>query len=545
MTSVLRNLSINLRLILLVSFLSIGLFTILWMSLSLNKQSLLDEKYLKTRHVVEAVHSVVDFFYQQEQSGALSKEEAQKAALKAIEGVRYGGQEYFWINDYNAVMVMHPIKPELTGRDLTNTEDPNGKKLFSEFVRVVKAERAGFVDYLWPKPGSEEPVEKISYVKGFEPWGWILGSGIYLDDVNTQFASSVAFLGTIGLVMVIAGAVLSVVILASITVPLKNILTAMDNISAGDGDLNKRLPVSGRDQLTHLGESFNGFVEKLRQTIKEAVSLNDQVFVSSDQLRTIAGEADNISNDQLRMTNDMTNAIEEVSHAREHVIANTNTTQESASNTSEKTRYGKESVNKTIHSLQLLADELDHGVQSVEKLAEESQNIGAVLDVIRGIAEQTNLLALNAAIEAARAGEQGRGFAVVADEVRTLASRTQSSTDEIQTMIENLQSGAKEAETRITSSHEHSKQTTVDISQASEALDEIESSVAAIANASNEITESVNQQNDAVQNLSHLTDRIMELTSQSAAEIGKTTDSSESLASSSNRMKEVMGGFKV
>lgn len=545
MIQLLRNLSINLRLNSLVFFLCLGLVVVLTMSLASYKQSLNDEKSLKTRHVVDLAYASINYFYSLEQSGQLSREEAQKEAKAAIGMARYGGSEYFWINDYQASIVMHPIKPDLIGKDLSKLEDANGKKLFSEFVKVVKAQKEGFVSYLWPKPGFENAVEKVSFVKGFEPWGWIVGSGIYLDDVQSQFMEELITVGGSSLIIIITGLILSILIVRSITQPLQATLGALNNISAAEGDLQHRLPVSGKDQFTQLAVSFNRFSDKISSTLSEAISLNHSVYEHSKDLRNVAGNATELAQQQVDSIAQMTSAIAEVSEQKEQVLNNSQATYESAKVTQERTDLGKSSVTQTMASLERLSDELDDGVKVVSLLAQESQNIGAVLDVISGIAEQTNLLALNAAIEAARAGEQGRGFAVVADEVRGLASRTQSSTDEIQSMINRLQEGAKEAESKINISHEYSKQTTQDISQTNQALVDIAQSVTAISQASDVITHSINNQHQAVTHLNHLTNDISALADQSNHEIVSTRKSSQSLADTTLKTKELMSSFSL
>ena len=162
----------------------IVLFVVLLIS---GKNQMLEDRQAKVRNLVEVAHTTVAHFEKEARDGKISVDEAKKGAMNALREMRYDKVEYFWINDLNDLMVMHPIKPELDGKKLDQLKDKNGKLLFLEFNKVVKAQGAGFVDYLWPKPGAEEGVPKISYVMGFQPWGWVIGSGIYTDDVDAKF----------------------------------------------------------------------------------------------------------------------------------------------------------------------------------------------------------------------------------------------------------------------------------------------------------------------------------------------------------------------
>ncbi|MGD9098696.1 MAG: cache domain-containing protein, partial [Desulfobacterales bacterium] len=152
------------------------------------KGDMYDAQYLKTRHVVETAYSVVGHFAAQAEKGALTTEEAQSRAKAAVEAMRYEAKDYFWINDMTPRMIMHPIKPQLNGKDLSGIKDPDGKHLFNEFVKVCRKDGAGFVDYMWPKPGADAPQPKISYVKLFPAWQWVIGSGIYIDDLEKEIA---------------------------------------------------------------------------------------------------------------------------------------------------------------------------------------------------------------------------------------------------------------------------------------------------------------------------------------------------------------------
>lgn len=175
------------RLVVIVAVALSAMVPIATLALMDERSRLMEDRAVKTRHLVESAHGVLAHFHALQRRGELTEGEAKRAALDTIRTMRYDGSEYFWINDFEPRMVMHPMMPELDGKDLSDFTDPNGKRLFVEFVDTVRKDGAGFVDYLWPKPDFTQPVPKISYVKGFSPWGWVIGSGIYIDDVNRIF----------------------------------------------------------------------------------------------------------------------------------------------------------------------------------------------------------------------------------------------------------------------------------------------------------------------------------------------------------------------
>lgn len=545
MISLLRNLSIRFRLLTIVFSLALGMALIAFVSLSVNKSYILDAKAEKVRNLVEVQIGTLNYFHEQELSGAITQQQAQQLAMNAIKQARYDESEYYWINDYQAKMVMHSIKPELDGKDLSNLEDPNGKKLFTEFTQVVKKNGQGFVEYLWPKAGSDKPVDKISYVKGFAPWGWIVGTGIYIDDVDAVFVKEATKIGMLCLVILLIGLAVSMFILQSIMRPIQEIQRAMDNIAEGDGDLTAQLPEDGQDQFTMISRAYNTFAKRLHNTLESAVGLNKGVEQRSQLLQSVASETQVITAQREQLFQRMSDIIAEVDSLKNQVISAIDTSLENASETRDKTVLGQKSIQQTIASLETLSRELSQGVTSVEDVAKESQNIGTVLDVISGIAEQTNLLALNAAIEAARAGEQGRGFAVVADEVRNLASRTQASTEEIQTMISKLQSGAKEAQDKIQASFSQLHHTSEDLGKTDHSLNAVATSVDAIMAASADVTHSIEGQNIAVQSLNAVNQEISQLSKQAGELVAKNRVTSEELAQAAQENYSVMSTFKL
>ena len=221
---------------LVIIFISFSIF--IFFSLDAVKKSLLEQKYKKTQNIVEIAYKVIEYNFSRIASEGISPEQAKKDAMKTVAALRYDKTNYYWINDYNATMVMHPVKPSLNGKDLSAFKDPNGTPLFQEMVNVVKNKEQGFVPYFWAKPGFDDPVAKISYVKGFKQWQWIVGSGIYLDDVEAEFYSMIVLTVSIGAISFTIFVLFTVFIQRSIVRPLNDTVDMITNISVRRGGLN-------------------------------------------------------------------------------------------------------------------------------------------------------------------------------------------------------------------------------------------------------------------------------------------------------------------
>jgi len=183
----LHRFSVSRRLGMLVASAVLGMVVLIGVFMVSERALILHERQASVRQAVETAHGVIAHFHGQASKGSLSEDEAKQHAMATVRALRYSGNEYFWINDMQPKVVMHPIVPDMEGKDQSQRKDPTGKYLYVEFVKVVQKDGAGFVDYLWPKPGSDVPVEKAAYDKGFAPWGWIVGSGIYVDTVQATF----------------------------------------------------------------------------------------------------------------------------------------------------------------------------------------------------------------------------------------------------------------------------------------------------------------------------------------------------------------------
>ncbi|MBH0026407.1 MULTISPECIES: methyl-accepting chemotaxis protein [unclassified Pseudoalteromonas] len=541
----LRSFSIFQRFSLLIAIVIFGLIALSVASLTHQYSSLKNEQYLKTQNVVETAYSIIEHFYDLEQSNSLTQQQAQTQALETIKALRYDNTNYFWINDYQPTMIMHPMKPALDNKDLSNNKDPDGKALFVEMANIVKRDGEGFIPYKWPKPGKEKPVEKIAFVKGFNQWQWIIGSGVYLDSIDEAFSEQRNLIVVSATIMIIAVILLSYFIGKSILIPTRLAADMMKDISQGEGDLTRTLNESGNDEISELSHSFNLFVLKMRESL---VHVSQSASDVSEHAHTV-DESSKTSHSFIELQNDSSTqvaaAMEQMTHQIHDVSRNAEAAEQAAKDAAKNASTGKNVVAQTITAIETLSSNIETVSRVTEDLANESHNIGSVLDVIRSISEQTNLLALNAAIEAARAGEHGRGFAVVADEVRTLASRTGQSTDEIQIMITKLQEGAKAAVEAVKSSQALSVSTVDQASSANTSLNEIERLVSIITEMNSQIARATEQQTQAADEVNLRINELSQSTEQSLNNTKQLTNASDNLKQSSQGLSSVVNRFKL
>ena len=454
----LPTLKISGRTFLIVAAAVLGMVAIASLGLKALYDNLLEDRRDKTEQLVVQAHGLIGHYEALARSGALSTAEAQKTALAAVDALRYGGGGYLWVNDMTPTVLMHPNKT-LLGKNVSDFKDPTGKLLFVEFVRMVKAEGAGFVPYLWPKPGQQEPVRKISYVKGFAPWGWVVGTGIYIDDVDTIFARQAGLVGGLSALVALLVVGISILVARNLIRPINAITGAMRRLA--DGDLAADIPGTGRhDEVGEMAATVQVFQLNARERARLAEIQMREVTEKQRRQERLDVVTREFSTLVARLFDTVSAAVKDVAQATDSLntgVQQTFCESISVATAAEQTSENVQTVAAAAEELSATVSEIGRQVREattiatnavaqagetterIRRLDKTVEGIGNVLKLITSIASQTNLLALNATIEAARAGDAGKGFAVVASEVKNLANQTAKATEEIAGQITRIQ----------------------------------------------------------------------------------------------------------
>jgi len=551
------KLTVGRKIYALISLSFVGLLGIAALDSRELASSLNQQKQIELKHLGELALGIVKKEHAAAQKGEGSEADAQKRAMAQIAALRYGSNDYFWINDMHPRMVMHPIKPEMVGNDLSNYKDPNGKLLFVDFVEAVKKDGSGFVPYEWPKPGFDKPQPKLSYVVGFAPWNWVIGTGVYIDDLKAQtWVSTQRSLIFAGLILLFTLAV-SIFVARRITAPLQRMTVTMNDLASGKLDVD--VPGIGRgDEVGEMAKAVEVFksnavarqalegeqreaetrvaagrkadMNRMADDFEAAVGqIVEAVSSASTQLELSAGTLTSTAERAEELATTVAAASEEASTNVQSVAS---ATEEMSSSVNEISRQVQQSARMATEAV----DQARTTNDRVSELSKAASRIGDVVELINTIAGQTNLLALNATIEAARAGEAGRGFAVVASEVKALAEQTAKATGEIGQQISGIQSATQESVDAIR-----------EISGTIERLSEISSTIAAAVEAqgaaTQEISRNVQQAAQGTQQVSSNIVFIQPAATETGSASSLVLSAAQSLSGDSNRLKLEVGKF--
>jgi len=662
------------------------------------------------KHTVEVAYNILDNYYKMAKNGVLTEEEAKQKAIEMIRDLRYNENEYFWINDFHPSMIMHPINSSLNGKDLSNNKDPNGTYLFIKMVEVAKREGAGYVEYQWNKPGFSAPSPKISYVKALKEWEWVVGSGIYVDDVEEEIGSIKSQITIILLIASIGAIILGFFIARKISDPVKILNDAATKVAAGN--VNVSVSIDSKDEIGDLAKAFNAMIEKIgfqiqyldnipspvmvvdkeyniqymnkfgaslgnktpeqvintkcynhfktndcntekcavaramrnnkleysetdakplnteipisytggpikdkegkiigaievvtdltkakeyenyleknsqklmvemnrfaegdltveiipekeddiigkifnqfNQVVKNIkamiISLTDAVQATASASAQISSSAEEMAagaQEQSTQTTEIAGAVEQMTKTILETSKNAASAAEQAKSAKEVAHAGGKSTEDTIVGMTRISQVVEQAANTIKELGKSSEKIGTIIEVIDDIADQTNLLALNAAIEAARAGEHGRGFAVVADEVRKLAERTTKATKEIGSMIKEIQKDTSGAVMAMESGTSEVEKGMALANESGHSLQEIINTTNGVLDVINQVAAASEEQSSAAEQISHSIEGINSVTQQSAAGVQEIARAAEDLNNLTVTLQRLIDQFKL
>ncbi|MDN3487148.1 methyl-accepting chemotaxis protein [Pseudoalteromonas sp. APC 3224] len=477
-------------------------------------------------------------------------------AKDALRDLTFGEDGYYFIYDTNGISVFHALLGDaIEGQNKIGMTDPNGKKIVVGLLEQARKGGGSFT-YHFQKPNTSGLVEKIGYAAMIPGTNWMIGTGTYMDDIEAELvkyqttmerhlSEKMTTLVLISLLLLGLAAAGALYASNNMLKPIKRMVQSLDDIAKGEGDLTRRLEIDTHDEIGQLGESFNVFVSKLHSIIAGVVDVTSDVKTASSDINTQTLLIEDKLLKHNHETDLVATAITEMSATSHEVAQNTTQVAVSTQAATKEVANAQDCVDVSLSEVSNLMSEINQAAEQVNSLSEQSKKINSVLSVIGGIAEQTNLLALNAAIEAARAGEQGRGFAVVADEVRSLASRTQDSTLEINEMLSELHNLVTAAVDAMHASQQSCNRSVESSRAISESLGAVTTSVTTINDMSTQIATAATEQSSVTEEINRNVYAIQEIVNELTQSSKTTSSVSKHLAGRGENLGDLVGQFKI
>ncbi|MDE1250686.1 methyl-accepting chemotaxis protein [Vibrio aestuarianus] len=542
----------------------LSIVPLLIISLSMMYLSFSETQKLNNEQITETRSSMMDMkraelkSYLQIAETALSPLTQRNASLEeamlVLREISFGSSGYLFGYNSKGDRLLLGKSDKGVGENFWSLQDSHGNYLVQDLLKNAKKD--AFTTYYFPKPGESTPLPKLSYSVYLSQWDLMIGTGFYTDDVDAvmdemaarsseQLDKSLLTIATFSLFIVAIVGVFAVILNRSIMRPLELFDASIRSFASGDADLTARMEKFNAPEFAKLSDNFNAFVTSLQDIIKRVNQVGQQVVDETDNMTKRATQVDTIAAGQRQETEQVATAMTEMTTTATEISSNASQAAQSAKDADDNALDAHRIVESAAHSVQALAEEVAEASSVISKLEGDVKNISSSLTVIQDIAEQTNLLALNAAIEAARAGEQGRGFAVVADEVRKLASRTQESTGDIHQMIEQLKKASDAAVKAMDSSQSRSVTTVQEANAASDALKKIQDSIGTIMDMNSLIATATEEQSIVGQEISERIVVISDQSSQSADLANENRHGSQTLNGRAHELYNLLVRFKV
>ena len=515
------------------------------------------ERQTQISHVVKITQKIV----QREIANAVAQNKTQHQILADVRHLlkraRYGDNNlgYFFIYDSKGYNIADASNEKNQGQNRFELQDKNGVMLIQALIKASQS-GGGFVEYVYPKPGTDTLQPKLSYSVPIAGTDWFIGTGVYIDDIEKDLATfsesawqqlytQIQSVISSAIVLVILTSLLMLWIAKRVANPINEMLHTLNDIADGEGDLTRRLDIKGSDEIAQLGAAFNRFTSKLQRIICAVANVSHQVTDSANSL----SQQTQKTTEQLTIHNNETDqvvtAVTQMNATANDVAENVTQVADATQLAAQDSLLAQDNVATSNTAITTLVNEVEQASGHMNSLHEQSQKINHVLQVIGAIAEQTNLLALNAAIEAARAGEQGRGFAVVADEVRSLASRTQDSTLEIKVMLDGLHQFVAQAVSAMNTSQETSVHVMQSSTQISGSLSAVTDAVDVINDMTTHIATAATEQSSVTDEINRNMINIRDVVTQLLASSHETTQVSTDLSAAGDELETLLSQFKL
>ncbi len=546
MTNIMGRFKVKYKLWAIVGVALLGLIATELIFLATLKNDLVEEKRVRTRNVVETAFGSVQYYYNQAKEGKITEQEAQQRAKDVLKTLRYEREEYFWINDMKGFMLSHPYF-ELEGKDQSGLTDVKGKKIILDLIEKARTQKAGFVDYYWKKPGSEAHIPKIAYVKLFEPWEWVIGSGIYVDDVYRVFEERAIKLGVITLILAFVVVAVSLKVAMSITRPLTAVKEGMQAVA--DGDLRAKVSEdgarSGTDEMGQLHSALHHMRKSLDSLIGQVQLSGIQVTSSTTQIAASARQLEATVAEQAASIREVTATTKEISSTSEGLMETMEGVSETAVETAGMGEQGRTKLSHMQSSMRDFITATNYISSKLGIINEKANKISSIVTTINKISDQTNLLSLNAAIEAEKAGEYGKGFSVVAREITRLSDQTAIATKDIEYMVKEMQSSVSSGVMEMDKFAENVRRGVDEVATISEHLGQIIDEVKALGPQFETVNRNMHHQVEGAQQISEAMGQLSTAADQTKESLAEYKRVTEQLNAAVQALQNEVSRFKL